>query len=202
MVFTTLKVLCMGQGSSGQLGTDATANVSGSGPSLAAQPLISFSDSEMPIASAHLGDSTSCVVRCDGKVICFGHNFSGQLGQDSTASQGGSPGNMSLLKPIAFNAANIPTSTPLCAAWLIAVTETSGQLTSTFNSLKTFYVIAVPSTIESFAFVAIHTWPIAATVSVNDGYPMVPVPLTTSALTPVRCFLIFFFFLHELFYWY
>jgi hypothetical protein len=121
-----------------------------------------------------------------GKIFCFGSNANGQLGQDSAVNYGDLPGSMTTLNPIAFNPLLIPPSTPLCAAKILTIAETSGQLAAVFSPLKTFYVFAVPAEIEAFAIISAGTFPSTATVSINDGYFFAPVPLPVLGLSQVQ----------------
>lgn len=137
--------VCFGNGGDGRLGTNGVANVSGpGGPTLVGTSWISFSEPSTSMGSIMAGTSHTCVVRCNGAVMCFGLGATGALGRDGTASYGDSPASMAALTPIAFDPTKIPTALMGCSAILINLKES----TMTFNAFAphvTFYIHTVPS---------------------------------------------------------
>lgn len=188
VLFVSGRTLCFGSGSQGQTGIGSTASVSGplTGPLLATQPLISFSDNSLPLASLSLGFEFSCAIRCDGRVICFGANSRGQLGLGlpSAQSQGDAGGEMSALATVGLNTANVPITAPQCTLRLLRLVESSGQLAN-FSPHVTAYLFSVEPAVSSLTVSAYSTYPSSALLSVNDLFEPAPVPLGFYAVNQV-----------------
>lgn len=80
-LFLAGNVKCWGRGSSGELGSNDWQNLgNGSGEMGDYLPFIDFHGDFEPVDSLSLGNAYSCVTS-NGKVVCWGFNSDGQLGQ-------------------------------------------------------------------------------------------------------------------------
>ena len=94
-------VACWGQNNAGQLGQGDTTN-RGTLPAQlgSALPRVDLGTGKLAKALA-AGSAHTCVVRTDGKVVCWGSNSAGQLGQGDTNNRGDNSGEMgSALAPV------------------------------------------------------------------------------------------------------
>jgi alpha-tubulin suppressor-like RCC1 family protein len=83
------ELFCWGNGSSGQLGTESTADVgTASGPVRTRLP------ARLAFRALALGRAHTCAATVDGGVYCFGANDAGQLGLGRVGSIGDRPGTM------------------------------------------------------------------------------------------------------------
>lgn len=78
------QVLCWGRGVEGQLGYSATAHI-GDNELVSSQTPVRIGGNASLLA---LGGSHSCVLRTDGRILCWGLNSDGQLGQGTVANLG------------------------------------------------------------------------------------------------------------------
>jgi alpha-tubulin suppressor-like RCC1 family protein len=83
------ELFCWGRGASGQLGTEATADVGTTGG-----PVRPRLKAGLAIGDLALGASHTCVLTLDHAVYCFGKNDAGQLGLGHAKSVGDRPGTM------------------------------------------------------------------------------------------------------------
>lgn len=167
VLFESGQTICFGDGSEGRLGNDNIDSIAGSGIALSLSPFISFSSLETRVSSLALGGSFTCVLRCDGYVMCFGGNIKGQLGRGDVIPYGKTLGDMASLNPIPFSFA-LPSAR--CAALLMTMTESTGRLTG-FSPYTTLYYLTVTNDISSFSLSTYSLSPAAtATVAVNGVY--------------------------------
>lgn len=188
VLFTIKTTLCFGENTKGELGIDSIVNISGPAPPdhlLSSRPSISFSDNSIPLVSVHPGYMFTCVVRCDGKVMCWGNNASGQLGMGvSTAVYGDSANEISTLQPIAFDPLNIPTP-PLCGTQLLSLKLSSGDVPN-FSSTVTMYVFTVATMHAEVSVVEAIPDPPSSLVTVNNLAGTIWVPLDFNKLIKVH----------------
>ncbi len=136
VLFASGGTICFGFSSTGGLGSNEVQTISGTGAVLATQPLISFSDAGMSGASdVFSGETHTCVVRCDSRVLCFGSSSYGETGLGISVSFGNAVGQMSLLHPIAFDPLKIDPA-PLTALVALVLTRPSSFV---FSKCQTFY---------------------------------------------------------------
>ncbi len=188
VLFANGRTTCFGRGNMGQTGINGIDNVSGpAGPLLATQPYISFSDNTLSIASVQPGLEFTCVFRADGRIICFGSNDFGQIGQSlsTTENRGDGPDEMTTLSPIVFNVSNIPFKSTVASTRLAMLTDSTGQLANVFSPLRTVYLLAVPFATATFTIISATTLPSDATVNVNGLAATTPIPLETSRVNEV-----------------
>jgi hypothetical protein len=178
--------MCFGAGFEGRLGSNAEVDVSGGGPALTSHVLISLSDDTIGIASLSAATAHTCLVRCDGSLICFGANGAGQLGiNDSASKRGATTGDMATLPAIPFSGANIPATLPGCPARVTALTETTGRLQG-FSSTRTLYLFMVSPDTASVTVSVTSTYPATGvTALVNSVSTSNTVALASSGLTKV-----------------
>lgn len=164
------RVICFGNASKGQTGYDTTSKVAGSaGPLLGSQGYISFSDNIIPIRSISAGFENTCILRCNGRVICFGSNSSGQLGQMLLAAnhQGDGSNEVSALNPIGFSSATIAAAFT-GAPYFTALTLNPETVVSIGgDTCQRFFIVNMIDTYV--ASVKSFTSSIGSTISVNDG---------------------------------
>ena len=111
--------VCWGNNGRGQLGIGSTTRVGNASDEMgAALQAVPLGASARAIA---LGSTHSCAVLTDGTAKCWGRNFNGQLGQDSTDNVGEEPGEVAALGPIALGGQVNPVVTtpapPTGVAW-------------------------------------------------------------------------------------
>jgi alpha-tubulin suppressor-like RCC1 family protein len=106
VLFENARTICFGYGGNGRAGNDGLS-VGTSSAHLSVQPLISFSAGTPPLASIGAGAGHSCALRCDGRVMCFGWNGSGQLGRESTSDYGVAGGQIAALEPVALDPSKV-----------------------------------------------------------------------------------------------
>lgn len=178
VLFDNTKMLCFGHNADAQLGTDSLTNVSGpAGGILSVQPYISFS-STLPISSFAIGFGHTCVIRCDGAVLCFGKNAAGQLGRGSITTYGGSIGDMVSLQPVAFDPLKIPTSSANCPPRILTLVVTPAL--SGFDPEKTFYLMRA-TWADSIFSVTSFTTSTGNSITIN-GMSTAWIPLETMTI--------------------
>ncbi len=178
MLFSNGFTLCFGEASKGQIGRNSGTDLID--PSAA--PYIVFSDTNMAIVGVFAGVDNTCVIRCDKKIICFGANDFGQVGQDRTLADhlGDAGTDISSATPIAFDPAKIPiTSVPSLSSLTFssgtAVTMTPGQI---FYNACIYGAMTV--SVSSFAA---NPNCAAATLTVNGASPATPIVLRPHGVT-------------------
>ena len=92
-------VKCWGFGAHGQLGQGSTADLGDNPGEMAALAPINLGAGRTATAVT-TGENHTCALLDDATVKCWGRGASGQLGQDSTANLGDSPGEMAALGPV------------------------------------------------------------------------------------------------------
>jgi alpha-tubulin suppressor-like RCC1 family protein len=85
-VSSEAELFCWGHDPFGELGTEATADVS--------RPTRVHLNADLAIRDVAPGTNHTCVLGAAGEVYCFGKNASGQLGIGSTTTVGDRPGTM------------------------------------------------------------------------------------------------------------
>ncbi len=87
MLLANTQLLCFGLNTNGQLGMDAVGD-RGLAPGETASAVVKVPAHRVPVAvSAGIG--STCAVLDNGQALCFGDNFHGQLGLDSSSYQVG-----------------------------------------------------------------------------------------------------------------
>lgn len=172
VVFSTGRSLCFGYSNNGEAGSEGVgSNVNGSGgTALTAKNPIEFMGAEIPNFTLTPGYDHTCLVRCDGGVICFGFNGSGQLGVSAGSSIGsiGDVANeISVTNTIPFNTSNIPPKAPVCQARISTMSESTSKLTG-FVSHVTTYFFVIPADVTSWALTSVSAVPKSSTISIND----------------------------------
>lgn len=153
---------------------------------VASMPLISFSDNSSPIHQVYSGWYHTCVLRCDGKLICFGYGIYGQLGRDSIVNVGDGVIAISTASAVAFNPAKISVPLGSCGTALIMeITLSSGALLG-FSPYRTLYTMTVPEPHSTIYIVNVVTSPPDAPVSVNNLVMRSIVSLHHGKMTKVR----------------
>ena len=106
-------IKCWGSGAHGELGTDSTESLGDEPGEMASLAGIRIGAS-VAIAAGRL---YTCALLEDGTVKCWGWGGSGQLGQDSIATVGDSPGEMTALRAVDLGAG------PYCHAGSYGMTD-------------------------------------------------------------------------------
>lgn len=184
VLFENGRTLCFGSGTYGELGTSGNYNIAGAtGSVLSSQPYMNFSNTERFQAISNIEYHT-CVLRCDGAVLCFGINGQGELGRGNTSQYGDLANQMTTMQPISFDPAKITIPVPGCKAIITTLTENTGALLG-FNPLITFYLFSVPGSVVSFQITGFSTTPILAHITINEGEKRSIVPLSFHHVTKV-----------------
>jgi alpha-tubulin suppressor-like RCC1 family protein len=96
----TDEVFCWGDGSSGQLGTEAAQSVGTTGG-----PVRAHLKTGLVVRDLALGQAHSCLLTAEGQVYCFGKNDGGQLGLGRSGNIGDRPETLGeAMQPVALGA--------------------------------------------------------------------------------------------------
>ncbi len=115
-------VKCWGQNSQGQLGQGHFQRIGDQPGEMAALPAVDLGAGRTATAIA-TGEQHTCAILDNGTVKCWGANGDGQLGQDNTASRGGSPGEVAALPPVNLGAGRTATAIAAGAADTCAILD-------------------------------------------------------------------------------
>lgn len=178
---TNGRTICFGRGFRGRLGTNAELDVGGSGgPAVAVQGYINFSENVTPIEGVRPGGPNSCVLRCNGRIVCFGGNGSAQLGLNmvNTAILGDGPGEMEALQTVPLDYA---TKITVPNTSLTSLTFSTGDVL-TFNACQTFYLVLIMDAVQ-VSVSAFTAGSGSSVVTVNNGPASAAVlPLSLNAV--------------------
>jgi hypothetical protein len=158
-LFANGKVICFGYNVNGMSLGGTNINISGSGGlPLVSTPYAEFHPSMGRIVGITATSANSCFIECSAnKVVCFGPNTMGQLGQGLSAAivLGDDNGEVSSTTAIAMDTTKV--ATPLFItiitfnySWRYPTNVVPGSTDVVFSACQTFYVVSVVGAYEVY----------------------------------------------------
>lgn len=178
---TNGRAICFGRGLRGRLGTNDVLDVGGSGgPTVLAQGYINLSENVTPIEGMRPGAAFTCVLRCSGRIVCFGGNTNAQLGQNliGTSDLGDTANEVEAIQPVPLD---YSTKIIVPDTSLTTLTFSTG-LVLTFNPCQTFYIVRVMDAVQ-ISVSSFTAGSASSVVTVNNGPATAAVlPLSLNAV--------------------
>lgn len=170
VMFANGETVCFGNEADGRLGNNNAASNIGFGSAVSSAPSIAFSQPAVPLGAVIGSWYRTCVIRCDGYIMCFGMNTNGMLGTDNSISYGSSAGNpITSLNSMVFNTANIPVVSLSCPVILTSLTDSaSSPVFASITPGITFYLIDSPNQVQKWTVLSVVTKPTTNSVTMNS----------------------------------